>query len=68
MPKTKGKVLATSSSLEGIQALISKYFYGSTITLTPVCENLWNVFTGKGQVENCTVSYARNRYHFNSLL
>ena len=58
-----GKI-ATSSSLDGIKDLITKFYAGSTVTLASVKEGLWSVATGKGTQSGVEVVYSRGRYVF----
>jgi len=57
------KALAVSGSIEGIRNLISKYFYGSTITLDKIDEKTWTVSTGRG-LTSYIVVLSRGRYRF----
>lgn len=57
-------LLASSSSIEGIQKLISKYYCGSTITLNQLSSKEWDVSTGKGLCENVRVRNVKNRFRF----
>ena len=60
-----GKILASSSSLEGINKLISQYLYGSTITLIPSSDetNLYEVHNKKGKTQ-FYVEFSRGKYKF----
>lgn len=57
------KALAVSGSIEGIKNLISKYFYGSTVTLDKIDEKTWTVSTGRG-LTSYIVVLSRGRYRF----
>jgi hypothetical protein len=58
------KLLASSSTLEGIQKLITDFYCSSTITLEQVSKKEWNVFTLKGLCKGVKVYLKKNRYRF----
>lgn len=58
------KVLASSSSLEGITKLISSYFFGSTITLNEISNNIYSVSNKIKLLENYEVIKRKNKYQF----
>lgn len=60
-----GKILASSSSIEGINKLISQYLFGSTIQLVPMSENnnFYEVHNKKGKTP-FYVDYSRGKYRF----
>lgn len=59
----KGGVIASSSSKEGIQKLISEYYYGSKITLNKVGD-AYEVSNAKGRVKGVKVVEKNGRYQF----
>jgi hypothetical protein len=68
MPKKKfadgGKVLASSSSKEGINKLIEQYLYGSTITLVQTDnDKIYEVHNKKGKT-SFYVELSRGKYKF----
>jgi hypothetical protein len=57
------KILASASSLNAIQKLISEYFYSPNIVLTPINDFQWSVANKKG-VLNYIVELKKGRYIF----
>jgi len=58
-----GGVIASSSSKDGIQKLISEYYYGSKITLNKVGD-AYEVSNAKGRVKGVKVVEKNGRYQF----
>ena len=57
------KALAVSGTIEGIKNLISRFFYGSTITLAKISPDTWSVSTGRG-LTAYIVKFSKGRYRF----
>jgi hypothetical protein len=58
---------ASSSSLDGIHKLITKFYCGSTVTLNQISEKEWSVSTLKGECQGVHVSLKKNRYRFEDI-
>ncbi len=67
MREAKTKLLATSATEEGIKKLISEYFYGSTISLTPISDTEFEVHNKKGKLNNYRVILKGGKYRFEEL-
>lgn len=65
---TKNGIICTSSNFDKIIDLISQYFFGSQITLTPVNEyineNIWYVSNSKGLIEGYKVTLVKGKFRF----
>jgi len=69
MIKTKNyQVLATSNDFLRIQDMISRYFYGSDISLNYINDNKWSVYNRKGLLRGFNVQRVKDRYQFIKLL
>ncbi len=60
----ESKLLGTSPTLERITSLISKYYYGSTITLTPNDDGTYDVHNLKGKIDGVRVVQKGNKFRF----
>ena len=62
------KLLATASSLERVKALVSAYFYGSTVKLheyiSPKGRTYWTIETGSGAIGGYFIRKLGKRYRF----
>jgi hypothetical protein len=59
-----GKVWASSGDLEWIKKAISEFYYGSTITLTPISEKEWSVSNSKRVIDKVQVIKKGKRFYF----
>lgn len=60
-----GKLLATSPTEQGIVNQISKYFYGSNISLKPTnYPNEFEVHNSKGKINQFKVVVVKGKYRF----
>lgn len=68
MPKVKPRLYASSGSLEGITALVRR-FYGDSPTVKLVAESdeLWQVHNAYGRIDGMRVILKKRRYRFESL-
>lgn len=64
----KDKVIASSGSLEGIQKLISQYWYGSTVILDQIEDDIWAVSNSKGIRPMYAVILSKGKYKFVELV
>lgn len=62
--KNPGKLLAVSSSIEGVIKLISKYFYGSTIILKELSPDVYSIFNKNGLIPSYIVRKVKGRFRF----
>ncbi|HRT34217.1 MAG TPA: hypothetical protein P5023_07265 [Bacteroidales bacterium] len=62
--EAKNTLIGSSPSLDGVKNLISKYWYGSTIYLDQIDEDMWSVSNAKGLRPNFAVIYKKGRYSF----
>ena len=63
----KGKLIATSPSLERMTDLINKYFYSTTFYLEPKNDKEYSVFNKKGLLPDLIVVKKGGRYRFEQL-
>ncbi len=63
----KGKLIASSSSLEGITKLINDYFYSTTFYLESKNNKEFSVFNKKGLLLNFIVVKKGGRYRFEQI-
>jgi hypothetical protein len=63
----KGKLIATSPSLERMTDLINKYFYSTTFYLEPKNDKEYSVFNKKGLLPDLVVVKKGGRYRFEQL-
>jgi len=59
-----GTLFGSSGSLEGIKQVITKFYMGATVTLTPISENEWSVSTGRGLQSKVRVIKKSRRFRF----
>jgi hypothetical protein len=65
----KAKLLAASSSIEGITKLVSEYYGKSkTVFLKEVDSNLWEVHNSKGLIDSVEVVLQKDRFRFQEKL
>jgi hypothetical protein len=57
-------LIASAASLEKMQAVIAKYWYSSSITLTPVRDGEWSVANAKGVRDGFRVVKVGGRFRF----
>lgn len=62
----KNKLLASSSSIEGITTLIKEYFFSPNITLQ-YNKDHWDIYNTKGLIENFEIIKTKKRYKFYNL-
>jgi hypothetical protein len=66
--KSVAKVLATSPSLDGITAMINKYWYSTNYHVVPTeIEGQWAVSGMRGRMNGYRVLLQRGRYRFEQL-
>jgi|694.fasta_scaffold32198_24 hypothetical protein len=63
----KGKLIATSPSLESMTKLINNYFYSTTFYLEPKNDKEYSVFNKKGLLPDLIVVKKGGRYRFEQL-
>ena len=63
---TKGKLIATSPSLERMTDLINKYFYSTTFYLEPKNDKEYSVYNKKGLLSDLVVIKKGGRFRFES--
>ena len=54
--------IVTSATLEGLQKLISEYFYGSRVEIVDWPGNSWRVRNHKGLVDGIVITKTRGRF------
>jgi len=62
----KGKLIATSPSLERMTDLINKYFYSTTFYLEPKNDKEYSVYNKKGLLSDLIVVKKGGRFRFES--
>ena len=62
----KGKLIATSPSLERMTDLINKYFYSTTFYLEPKNDKEYSVYNKKGLLSDLVVIKKGGRFRFES--
>ena len=62
----KTTLLGSSSTLEGIKAVIAKFYY-SEKDLIPVAANEWQIIGKNGVLKDMRVILKRGRYRFESI-
>ena len=62
--EAKPNLIGSAPTLERIQALISKYFMGSKITLKPDGEKKWSIHNAKGPLDAFVVIQKGKRFRF----
>ena len=63
----KGKLIATSPSLESMTKLINNYFYSTTFYLEPKNDKEYSVFNKNGLLPDLIVVKKGGRYRFEQL-
>lgn len=63
----KPQLLASAPSLTSLSDSISRYYGGSSVTLTPAGGDTWSVATGKGNIASVRVVKKRGRYRFETV-
>ena len=63
----KGKLIATSPSLESMTELINNYFYSTTFYLEPKNDKEYSVFNKNGLLPDLIVVKKGGRYRFEQL-
>lgn len=58
------KLLASAPTFEKVQESITRFFYGSTITLTKSDDKTWTVANRKGVIGGYTVRRDGRRFRF----
>jgi hypothetical protein len=64
---TKGKLIATSPSLESMTNLINKYYYSTTFYLEKKNDTEYNVYNKNGLLKDLIVKKKGSRYRFEQL-
>ena len=62
----KTTLLASSATLDGIKAVIAKYYYGEKELLS-VAPNEWQIIGKNGVINDMRVILKRGRYRFESI-
>lgn len=60
----KTELLASAPTFEKVQESITRFFYGSKITLTPSDNKTWTVANSKGNIDGVIVRQKGNRFRF----
>ncbi len=62
IPAENYRIVCSTYTMERARIMVSEYYFGSTITLTPVTGNIWLVSTGKGLCKNVRLRLKGQRY------